>query len=494
MSVTPLLTRAPKVLSLVLLSLKVERMSNNSMVPNFLLLLCGIYRVILRKGEPLMTLDLQKNSVKSNIEILFIYFILLQPVLDVLAYFNIPISTVIRGLAMGVGFVYIILQPANRKKKLALTYLITLGLFMVVHFVINYMVKSPFIISLEVTYIIKTVFFIEILIVYVFVMRSFSANANWQKTVQQFVFINMAGIAVVMLVASLTDTAKRSYGSLAKEGHSGWFFSGNELSVILGMGFSIMILYMVNKKTLINKVKLLPVIALVIWAMLSVGTKVSFGSILIVLGISILVFIMKAIQSKKDWSTVVILSSILAATIFITPSTPIENNLNLTFGVDFQEINPSDVGNNHEESGQIQQKLLSGRKQFLTNTIEQYKAAPMSQKIFGMGIGGNDTDSPKLIEMDFLDWYFNFGLLGFALLLAPLIYIGYHIVINLFNYHLKKINVPLLLVGVSVSLGLGTALVAGHVLSSPASSIYLAIFISYLVVLTKQPRSSYIKK
>ncbi|MBP1948788.1 O-antigen ligase family protein [Virgibacillus litoralis] len=441
-----------------------------------------------------MNLALQKH--RNSLEKLFIYFILLQPALDILAYFNIPISIILRVVAMGMGFIYILILPGDKERKVALIYIITLSLFMVIHFTNNLRVKEQFMMSLEITYIIKSVFFVELLIVYVFVIRSFSLKGNWQRIIQLYIFINMVSIAAVMLLAGLSDTAKRSYGALAKEGHSGWFFSGNELSVILGMGFSMMVLYMINQKSRLKKAQLLPFIGLVIWAMLTIGTKVSFGSIIIVLGISILVLIPKIVRNKKDWFNVITLSALLAATILITPSTSIGNNLSFSFGIDFtnQENRPSAMEEDHENEGQLQQNLLSGRSDFLNNIKKQYREAPLSQKLFGMGFGSNYVVSPKLIEMDFLDWYYNFGLIGFVLLMLPLIYIGYHILINIFNYHLKKINLVIVLVGLSVSLGLGSAMIAGHVLSSPASSIYLGIFIAYLFALAKQQRSSYIKK
>src|SRR5699024_9441309 len=246
-----------------------------------------------------MPSNLQKNTVTGLMEKAFIYFLLLQPALDLLAYFNIPISTVLRGLAMGVGLVYIWLLSDRRGKKAALIYLVTLGLFMMVHLVTNYIVKEPFNISLELTYMIKTVFFIILLLVYIFVIKSFSKKKNWQQIIQLSVLINVMFIAVVMLLANLTGSGHKSYNALANEVHSGGFFAANELSIILGMWFSIMILYMVQKRKLLDKALLVPAIGLVIWAMLTGGTKVSFGSIIIVLAISIILFIIKAIYHKR---------------------------------------------------------------------------------------------------------------------------------------------------------------------------------------------------
>lgn len=433
-----------------------------------------------------MALSLQKH----NVEKLFIYFLLLQPALDVLAYVNIPLSSVLRGLLVGAGIGYIFFfLPDKQGRKSALIYLVILGIFMTMHLVNNYMVKESFSIPVELTYIIKTVFFIVMLLVYVFVIPSFSKQKYWQKVIQSAVLINMTFIAVIMLLATVTGSGYRSYGALAKEGHSGWFFSGNELSVILGMGFSITILYMLQKQSTRTKMLLLPVIGLIIWAMLMIGTKVSFGSVLIVLGISISVFILKAIHNSKNWFNLGVLTVLLAAAIAIAPITPIGNNLDLTFGTNIakQEKSPADVDADGKK--QAAQQLLSGRKDFLKEKNKQYQEAPVSQKLLGMGFGGNYTFAPKLIEMDFLDWYFNFGWIGFILLLLPLLYIGYRILIKLCKYHLKSLNVPIILTGVSVALGIGSAFTAGHVLSSPAASIYLAVFIGYLFALVQDEAS-----
>ena len=54
----------------------------------------------------------------------------------------------------------------------------------------------------------------------------------------------------------------------------------------------------------------------------------------------------------------------------------------------------------------------------------------MSQKLLGMGYAGNfkyneqKQPDPKLIEMDFHDWFYDFGIIGFVLLMIPFIYYG----------------------------------------------------------------------
>lgn len=420
----------------------------------------------------------QTNRMFMNyVEKAFIFFILAQPALDILAYVNVPVSTILRGLAIGVAAGYLLCLPDGKWKKLSITYLIVLGAFMICHILNNHMVKAPFSISIELTYVLKTVYFIVMLIVYVFVIKSFSKQKNWQKVLQVIVFINLLVISFVMLAANMTNSGHRSYGALAKEGHSGWFFSANELSVILGMGFSIMLLYILKVKSTRSKILLLPVSILVIWAMLTVGTKVSFGSVIIVLGIALTFYSIKTIYNLKNWLNIIILLVLLTASLLMTPATPIGNNLGLTFGTNVVK-QETDVS--QSEKGTARRNILSGRSDFLYDMTAQYSKAPLSQKLLGMGFGGNYTIHPKLIEMDFLDWYFNFGLIGFVLLFLPLLCIGFRILSSLFKYRFSDITAPIIFTGAAVCLGMGSAFVAGHVLSSPAVSIYLAVLIGYL--------------
>src|SRR5699024_5623167 len=201
-------------------------------------------------------------------------------------------------------------------------------------------------------------------------------------------------------------------------GHSGWFFSGNELSAIMAMGFPIIVLSLLTVNSLAKKCIILPLVGIVIWSMLTIGTKVSFGAVLISLVTAVFASSINAMRNKKN------------------------------------------------------------------------RRALFIQKIFSMGYGGNFVDEPKLVQMDAIDLFFNFGLIGIIILLLPVLYIGYRIIANIIYTRLTAVDQPLLFTGLAVGLGFGTAFVAGHVVSAPAASIYLAALLSHLLVLSEERQKS----
>ncbi|MFC0525295.1 O-antigen ligase family protein [Pontibacillus salicampi] len=432
------------------------------------------------------------NHLVKWAEAYFILFILLQPILDMTAYINLPISEPIRVLTMGLGFIYILLLPNTRAKKFALGYIGVLALFMIASFANNFVFKDPFSLSVEMIYIIKTVYVLMMLIIYYFVFQSLSKRTNWRNSVQKYVFISMSIIGVVMVVSSITGTGKRSYDALAKEGHSGWFFAANELSAILAMGFSVMLLYFMRQSNIKTKLLYIPLLLSAIWGILTVGTKVGLGGLLMVLGFGSLIAFVD-IWKKKQWSNAIIVPLLLAGTIAIIPFSAIGNNLGYTV-TKMQEGNGADGTDPATgEDGSIDgpdrteqaKELLSGRNDFLRDKINQFEEANISQKTLGMGRGGNYEDVPKLVEMDFIDWFFNYGVLGIIILALPIAFFGITIIKHLIETRFKVFDGETLLIGIAVGLGLGTAFLAGHVLSSPASGIYLVLFLAYLHHATK---------
>jgi O-antigen ligase like membrane protein len=134
---------------------------------------------------------------------------------------------------------------------------------------------------------------------------------------------------------------------------------------------------------------------------------------------------------------------------------------------------------------QMQHLILSGRNEYLALQQNYFAQSPWMQKLFGMGYGGNYPKTPKLIEMDFHDLFFSFGIVGFFVYIAPLIYVLVHIGCRLFRNIHTFIDLEFILISSGIALELGIALTAGHVLTAPAVSIYLAVLIAYLFIRTK---------
>jgi len=116
----------------------------------------------------------------------------------------------------------------------------------------------------------------------------------------------------------------------------------------------------------------------------------------------------------------------------------------------------------------------------MVETQQMFLEAPLLQKLFGMGYAGNYLDTPKLIEMDFLDLFYSYGIVGFFVFLLPFIYAIATITINFKLNKSKLYKLEFGLVLCSLILGLAIAFIAGHVLFAPAVSIYLAVLLAYI--------------
>ena len=432
---------------------------------------------------------MSKKQWKESIEKFFMTFILLQPLLDISAYFGLPVSEVVRMAALGIGGIYLLFFTKLNKK--VVLYFSLLGGYTIIHLLVNFFMKEPYSLIDEMIYVVKTLYFVIVLFVYIKVFQSFQKHPKWKNIVFRNVAISITMIVIVLGIAEITDTGKRSYDMLAKSGHTGWFFSGNELSAIMAMGvafFTYQIIHLSSKNKLWQWLSIIPLL-LTSWAMMTIGTKVGFGSLIIITVVMLGYLVFRSIQQNKIHFQLTTWIIVVIGIIVFTPITAIGQNLNINYpdnvNVPSTLVKKTNKVKANEEIVPV--RVLSGREDFLNEAINQYKEAPIAQKVFGMGMGGNYKQEAKLVEMDFFDLFFNFGVIGFLLLLAPVIYFMWDTLKNI--YHTKKITFEFTLIIISIGIGLGTAFVAGHVLSSPAASFYLALAIAFCSVISLQWRS-----
>ncbi|QXE01114.1 O-antigen ligase family protein [Terribacillus sp. DMT04] len=449
------------------------------------------------------------QRLKDNhhtLEKLFIFFILAQPFLDLLAYFSIPVSNPIRLLVIPIGMLYMLSYPDRRWSRNTFIYMAVLAVYFAANFAVNMVWKDPVSAVGELTFILKTFFFITALLVYVMIFRHLGKNRDWKVTVPKYLFINTSVVSVVMLIAELTGTGKRSYDYLAKQGHSGWFFSGNEISAILGMGFcGAIIYYLFVKKGMLAQIICTALVAVMIWAMLTIGTKVAFGAALVVLGFAFVLLLVQVIVKRSNLIQAGVVLVLLAVTIFVTPEMPIGNNLGLSVEMANEKAQQQEEAletaplPEEVEEGEVpppgsvrqwsswQLMALNGREEYFGTVLYYFEHAPVIQKVFGMGIGGNYTgEQPRIIEMDILDWFFGFGYLGTFILILPLLFVIGSILVFIFKQRFRTLHASALFTGAGACIGLGAAFIAGHILSSPASGFYLALLLGFLYGLLRQ--------
>jgi len=88
----------------------------------------------------------------------------------------------------------------------------------------------------------------------------------------------------------------------------------------------------------------------------------------------------------------------------------------------------------------------------------------------------------KLVEMDYVDIFFQFGFIGTIVYLAPLAYC----LIYLIGAFLRKFkymwSFKWAMLVASVAVGFGMALMTGHVIEAPSVSIYFVTILSYAML------------
>ena len=161
-------------------------------------------------------------------KIIWPLFFMLQPFVDIIALYSNSLPSLIRG-----GFL-LFTAIVLIKQKRAKIYLSLISLYGFIHLALIYFLKEPVSLTTEISYLIKTVYFPIVFL--------FAKNVSRNYTYVNVILFNQLIINLVMILSGVTQTGKRTYDMLAKQGHTGWFFSGNELSVILMIGLAIILL------------------------------------------------------------------------------------------------------------------------------------------------------------------------------------------------------------------------------------------------------------
>lgn len=438
------------------------------------------------------------DKIKKWLEWFFFIYILLQPLLDVVAYFGTSLSLLFRVLAMGIGLVYLFIYPNSKSKWGAIVYLFVVGVFLIINAANNFFIKEPFFLIKEFTYSVKILYVLEMIFIYIALFYSVKSRLNWENILRKSIFINLTVISIVMLLATITNTENLSYeGNAAKAGHSGWFYSANDLSAIVALGFGFLLVYLTGLKDKKLKWILMPITILNMWTMLAIGTKVGMMSQVALLLLSMVIYFIRSIMKKEGWFNFIMTTILLGISLVMIPASAVGNNLDMTYNDIIEKFTPkvetpsTEIKQKRPRSDYpIEYRVFSGRDDFFRVHLEMYKEAPVSQKLLGMGPSGNYKDTFKIIEMDFFDWFFGYGIIGFTLFMLPLIYFAYQVIRRIFQYKFKMVTPQFLIIGATVALGLGIAAMAGHILMNPASGIYFSIAVAYLVMLSMKDRET----
>jgi len=414
-------------------------------------------------------------------EILYI-FLLLQPFIDlstslIARFLETPftIGVITRGLFLGILVIYTLFIVKTKYKKKTILYFISILFFIILYFITKKDIFTFDYLKSEIIYLFKYFYFP---VVSVCLLNCFKILKIDKEKINKIFIINAIVFAILIIVPFITNTGFSSYMDNSK-GSVGWFYAANEIGAILTMLFPYLYCLLYEKSS--NKFMIFSLI--LIAAMMIIGTKTAFFGMILTEIVFLVYFLIIKDKNKRLSYCVVI----LAMSTILVPALPATNNLQSSIDNNLEQDNIEvEDDENIEVNTFIDKSLnivLSGRQNYLYNTIDIYKERNTSDKLFGIGFVNRDSinnkDIEKLIEIDPLDIFFHYGIIGFILYFLPLIYIYIKSIYNVLKRKLY-LSFNQLLYLYSITLLMVISLIAGHILSSPAVSIYLAFTLMLL--------------
>ncbi|ETT71368.1 O-antigen ligase family protein [Bacillus mycoides] len=475
------------------------------------------------------------NQARVRFEHFLLFFIILQPVLDLLTSLSIvllksnaTVGILVRFLIMAVGGIYILIQAKEKENRKFLIYLILLAVVLGIGFINNKLVKNPIVLSEEVKFVAKALYIYIMLGSYILALKSLKKKVNISDKVRNSIVYSTLIINAIMVISISTSTDFGSYQWM-KVGSRGWFYAGNELGSILAIIFPIVVLYSIQKTKSVKHVLYWIPSLLMIYSLIQVGTKVGMGSIGATLAAAIGIIVLQLLFDRRNPNkrslvlNGLIAIFLLAGVVGTFKMTPLAQNM----GIHNNYLSEQNVAQQGQKEREIKEKIkkeekqhkvekpeekakveaevkkelekeqkkenqenliFSGRQVYEERHKQFFKEAPMSQKLFGMGYAGNfkyneqKEPDPKLIEMDFHDWFYDFGIIGFALMMIPFIYYGVRILLAFVTRFKEIFNVKYGMITASLVLALGIAYIAGHILTAPGVGIYFVVVLACLIV------------
>ena len=402
--------------------------------------------------------------VKKDYKLLFILFII-QPIIDLITslmtkynYSAISVGALSRTLIMITLFIYI-LQYILVKKQNVIWLFICSFASIAAMFMTNFLLKEPFILYEELNFVLKTSYYLVIIFIVIilidkpFLSQSFILRAS-------NVIALIIGISYWMAVLSNTSINSYTYG---EKGFSGWFYSANELSVIVIILLGLTITQLSFNKTISSWTSFLLILSM----LPMIGTKTAFyGGLLILFIFTAYLLIKFNVQLLRDKSHLIFLGTIILF-LCVTPFSPVFSNteqLDSSIKREHREI----VESTTVQNSTLMTRLLSSRNIYLQVIKEDFTQADGLRQTFGLGYAGDYTTDPKLIEMDFFDMFFSYGIIGTLFLLIPLFYLFRKVIV--FPIQIEKVILLF-----TLCLCFGIAFLAGHVIFAPSVMTYLAI-------------------
>lgn len=424
--------------------------------------------------------------LEQQIEKILYLFLFLQPIIDLLTSLSINVLHIDMtfGIIVRLSFLFLIAYYylfVMKNKKRYLRYLIAIVVYMVIFTLLIFFTKDSSVVIYEVKNMFRA-FYLPLMLIMLFEIFQ-----NKKRVLSSIDFVKVMFIYLLLIIIpTITNTSFNGY-TQGKTGIIGWFQSINEISAIfVGLMPFLLIFFRKEKRKYLS----------IIIALSFLFVLFNLGSKIVIVSLAITVFtyfITYLYQTERKNMKKVLISTGVLITIFTTlliillPKTNFYKNIKIH--LDFLEVkNITDVVTNEEL---INRFIFSDRLTYLKNTSSTYQKASLTEQFLGLGYIENyatDEVSTKMIEMDFFDVLYRHGIIGFIIYFLPIIIFlkkAYISLVTSLDGRNKYETVAYIL---AITLLLITSFLAGHVLLSPAVSIYLTLFIINSIKLTTTKR------
>ena len=382
----------------------------------------------------------------KNISKIILIFIFLQPIIDLLTsisinylHLTISVGIVVRSLFLVlIIYYYVFIRKISKKQ---LMYLLGILVFSLSFIIFIYLSKEPM--GSNIVSLIKYLYFIILLILI--------DSKDLKISKRNLFYIALIYILLIFVPRMLSfDFNSYREGNI---GSVGIFNSGNEINAILIFLLPIYLTNLLKEQSLAYRLIFFAVMA---YVSLLTGTKVLLFFFLLITLIKILPEA-KKLSNKAKIVSLIGVGITCALLVILIPKTNFYHNIVLS--LEYNNINSfKDIFSYNFLNNVIFHERLT----FLVNNFNIYINSGIRSILFGIGLTSNSI-LLKEVEMDLYDILITFGIIGTLLLVIPVI--KYLISLNKQDKDLIIGTIFLLIVSI----------ISGHVLLSPAVSIYLII-------------------
>lgn len=436
---------------------------------------------------------MKKILRKINFNNLVIIFILLQPIIDILT--SVCVRNVNEKLTVGIFIrtifmcgicIYSIVKTDKKTRIKLLIYYAVLTLYGVCFLLQCYKDNGTNLIMVQIKGLLKTFYLPVVAIALIAVFK----NKKYQVD-NKFLIYSLFGYATTIFIAKVLGIAYPSYEPVGyNDGTVGLFFAANEIGAILSILAPVLCIELLKLEfNSFHKVALF----FLIYAILEIGTKVPFITLILLAVVCLYLIVLKLITMKherKVYTDKLISLFLIAIIIYsVFTYTPIGKNLIKNYSQFFNNTTTS-TGNGEGEKPQKPKneinenkvsEVVSNRNSFLQNNLQDFKKKGISHNLLGKGYLYNQNDDVevnKLVEMDIFDIFFTQGVIGIIIYIIPLLIFCIEICKKIFRNFKKVIqDIESILLMYSLFIGALISVLAGHVLVAPAVAIFVVLIL-----------------